>query len=397
MKSKTLTLLLLIIFLNQISAQTPTKLSSNQFGFIEGPVWDGSEYIYFADVSGKKIHKYSTTSNTFSLAFDNNTDGCNGLMFNKDYELIVCGFRSGNIAKRKVDGTLIETLFSEYNGSRFDNPNDLCIDKKGGIYFTDPTRRNPPFQTARRIYYITPEGNLTVADDGTGYSFPNGVIISIDGKNLFVNDSDSHDIYKYDINQTDGTISNKTIFANITNANDGDEKSRADGMAFDTEGNLYVTTKLTVQIFDKNGTKTGSITFPEQTTNCTFGKPDKKTLFVTATKNLYSVDLSKTGFQHPFDLPQVSLSTPENTKSKHSFHLFPNPSKNHKITVSVGSNNINEVIIYNELGQNLGTCAFKKTNNSIEVSLNENLKKDTYFLSITTEEGETYNNKVVLQ
>lgn len=397
MKSKTLQLLLIIIFSNQILAQTPTKLSSNQFGFIEGPVWDGSEFIYFADVSGKKIHKYSAVNNTFSLAFDNNTDGCNGLMFNKDYELIVCGFRAGNIAKRKVDGTLIETLFTEYNGSRFDNPNDLCIDKKGGIYFTDPTRRNPPFQTARRIYYITPEGDLTVADDGTEYSFPNGVIISIDGQNLFVNDSDSHDIYKYDINLKDGTISNKTIFANLTNANDGDEKSRADGMAFDTEGNLYVTTKLTVQIFDKNGAKTGSISFPEQTTNCTFGNSDKKTLFVTATKNLYSVDLTKTGFQHPFDLPEVSLSTPKNPKLKNPFHLFPNPIKNHNARVVVGSNNISEVIIYNELGQNFGLCTFKQTNNSIEVSLNKNLKKDTYFLSITTDKGEVYKNKIVLQ
>lgn len=365
--------------------------------FIEGPVWDGSEFIYFTDVSGKKNHKYSTTNNTFSLAFDNNTDGCNGLMFNKNYELIVCGFRAGNITKRKVDGTLLETLFTGYNGARFDNPNDLCIDKKGGIYFTDPTRRNPPFQNARRVYYITPAGNLTVVDDGASYTFPNGVIISIDGQHLFVNDSDSHDIYKYDINKKDGTISNKTVFTTLTNANDGDEKSRADGMAFDTEGNLYVATKLTIQIFDKNGTKTGAITFPEQTTNCTFGKSDKKTLFVTATKNLYSVDLTKTGFQHPFDLPVISLSVPENMNNNQFFNVFPNPINNHNVTINVGNNNISEIIIYNELGQNLGICSFKKTNNSVLVDISKKLKNDVYFLSITTDKGEKYSNKIVLQ
>lgn len=304
MKLKTAFFLLIISFSFKNKAQTVTKLSTDQFKFIEGPVWDGTDFIYFSDIPTKKIYKYSITNNTFSLAFDNNKDGCNGLMFNKDYELIVCGFKAGNITRRKTDGTLIETLHTGYKGTRFDNPNDLCIDKKGGIYFTDPTRRTPPFQKARRIYYITPKGELTVADNGSGYKIPNGVIISIDGKKLFVNDSSSHLIYNYDINKKNGKICNKTIFASLTNANDGEPESKADGMAFDTEGNLYVTSKFSVQIFDKNGIKTSEITFPEQTTNCTFGKNNKKTLFVTARKNLYSVDLNKIGFQHPFDLPK---------------------------------------------------------------------------------------------
>ena len=303
MKTKFLSLVIIITFFYQVKAQTPVKLSTDQFRFIEGPAWDGSEFIYFSDIPDKKIYKYSVTNNTFSLAFDNNADGCNGLMFDNDSNLIVCGFRAGNIARRKIDGTLIETLHSEYNGKRFDNPNDICIDKKGGIYFTDPTRRNPPFQSVRSVYYITPAGKLTVATE-SGFTFPNGVLISIDGKHLFVNDSDTHDIYKFNINQTDGTITNKTVFTSLTNANDGEPKSQADGMALDTEGNLYVCSKLTIQIFNKQGTKTGSILFPEQTTNCTFGKPDKKTLFITATKNLYSINLTKTGFQHPFDLPE---------------------------------------------------------------------------------------------
>ena len=303
MKSRILSLLLIIAFSYQSKAQTPVKLSTNQFRFIEGPAWDGAEFIYFSDIPDKKVYKYSVTNNTFALAFDNNTDGCNGLMFDQDYNLVVCGFRAGNIVRRKVDGTLIETLFTEYKGKRFDNPNEVCIDKKGGIYFTDPTRRTPPFQTKRRVYYITPEGKLTVATE-SGFTFPNGLLISNDGKHLFVNDSDTHDIYKFNINQTDGTITNKTVFTSLTNANDGEPKSQADGMALDTEGNLYVCSKLTIQIFNKQGTKTGSILFPEQTTNCTFGKPDKKTLFITATKNLYSINLTKTGFQHPFDLPE---------------------------------------------------------------------------------------------
>lgn len=299
MRFKFLSLLFITIFVFQNKAQTPVKLSSDQFRFIEGPAWDGSEFIYFSDVVTKKIHKYSTKTKTFTMAFDNFKDGCNGLMFNKNYNLVVCGYKAGNIRERKTDGTLIKTIISEFKGNRFDNPNDLCFDAKGGMYFTDPTRRNPPFQAKRSVYYLTPKGKLTVVDD-KNYSFPNGVIISIDGEFLFVNDSDSHNIFKYTIKKN-GKLCDKTIFATITNANDGNKKSGADGMAFDTEGNLYVTSKKTVQVFNKKGKLINTISFPENTTNCTFGGADKKTLFVTATKNLYAVKLDITGFQHPFD------------------------------------------------------------------------------------------------
>ena len=274
-------------------SQTPVKLSTDQFKFIEGPVWDGAEYIYFSDVAKKKIHKYSIKKNTFSLAFDNFEDGCNGLIFDKEYNLIIAGFKAGNIAKRKTDGTLINYLTTGFNNKRFDNPNDLCIDKNGGIYFTDPTRRKEPFQSARRIYYITPNRKITVADNGETYTFPNGVLISNDGTSLFVNDSDSHAVYKYTIDNATGKISNKSVFANLTNTNDGDNKSRADGMAIDTKGNLYITSKLTIQVFNKKGVQIKSIQFPEQVTNCTFSGLDKKTLYVTATKNLYAVEIFK--------------------------------------------------------------------------------------------------------
>lgn len=302
MKIKLSALILLFCFNLSIQAQTVTKLSTDQFKFIEGPVWDGDDLIYFSDVAAKKVYTYSVSKNAFTLAFDNNAGGCNGLMFDKDYNLIVCEFHGGNIAKRKVSGELINMLTTGYNNIPFDNPNDLCIDKKGGIYFTDPTDKASPGQESRRIYYITPQGELTIAEDGKGYVYPNGVIISPDGKTLYANDSTSHDIYKYDIDEATAAISNKTLFTTLTNANDGNPKSRADGMALDTEGNLYITSKLTIQIFNNKGEAIGVLNFPEPATNCSFGNHDKKTLYVTATKNLYSVDLTKTGFQHPFDL-----------------------------------------------------------------------------------------------
>ena len=391
MKLKLLTLLLLINFSFSNNAQIVTKLSSGQFSFIEGPVWDRSDHIYFSDITGRIVEKYSVSNNTFTTAFSIPSPArTNGLMFDKDLNLIVCDFRDGNVTKRNVAGSILETY-----ATGILNANDVCIDKKDGMYVSSPN--------SSKVYYISPAPSrtLTIIDDTL--SSPNGVIISTDGKSLFVSDTDTYNIYKYDINRTTGLISNKVVFATLadteTDANDSNAtRSLADGMALDTNGNLYVANKKSIQIFSSAGTRTKIITFTENPTNCTFGGASLSTLYVTTPKDLYKIEFpGVTGFQHPFDLPEVSLSTPKNIKTKQSFNVFPNPSSNHNVTVSVGSNNVNEVFIYNELGQNLGACNFKKVNNTIEVTLNKNLKKNAYFLSIKTDEGETFNNKIVLQ
>jgi gluconolactonase len=391
MKLKLLTLLLLITFSLSNNAQTVTKLSTGQFGFIEGPVWDRSDHIYFSDITGRIVEKYSVSNNTFTTAFNIPSPArTNGLMFDKELNLIVCDFRDGNVTKRNVAGSILETY-----ATGILNANDLCIDKKDGMYVSSPN--------SSKVYYISPAParTLTVIDDTL--SSPNGVIISNDGESLFVDDSDTYNIYKYDINLTTGLVSNKVVFATLadteTDANDSNAtRSLADGMSLDTNENLYVANKKSIQIFNSTGTRTKIITFTENPTNCTFGGASLSTLYVTTPKDLYKIEFpGVTGFQHPFDLPEVSLSTPKNIKTKQSFNVFPNPSSNHNVTVSVGSNNVNEVFIYNELGQNLGACNFKKVNNTIEVTLNKNLKKNAYFLSIKTDEGETFNNKIVLQ
>lgn len=280
------------------NAQAPIKLSTDQFKFVEGPTWDGQEFIYFSDIPNKKIHKYSIKTGKFQLAF-NNKDGCNGLMLDKDNTLVICEIKTGQLTKRKTDGSLVEILSTGFNNIRFDTTNDLCIDNKGGIYFTDPSWRTKPYQPERRIYYLTPDKKTKIASFG-GYKLPNGVIISSNHKYLYVNDSSVQTIYRYKIKK-DGSLHKKEPFATLNDSNDGDPKSGADGMAIDIEGNLYVTAKKTLQVFNKKGKLIQVINFPEKTTNCIFGGKDKKTLFVTASKNLYAVKLDKTGFHHPFD------------------------------------------------------------------------------------------------
>ena len=391
MKLKILSLIIIITFSYHSKAQTPVKLSTGQFGFIEGPVWDRTDNIYFSDITGRIVEKYSVSNNTFTTAFNIPKPArTNGLMLDKDLNLIVCDFRDGNVTKRNVSGTILETY-----ATGILNANDLCIDKKEGVYVTSPN--------SSKVYYISssPTRTLTVIDDTL--SSPNGVIISSDGKSLFVSDTDTYSIYKFDIDPTTGFITNKIVFATLedteTNPSDSNAKrSLADGMALDTNDNLYVANKKSIQIFNSAGVRTNTIAFAENPTNCTFGGTTLSTLYVTTPKDLYRIEFpGVTGFQHPFNLPEVSLSIPENLKNKPIFNVFPNPINNHKVTVSVGNKSITEVLIYNELGKKLGICNFIKTSNTIEVTLNKKLKNSTYFLAIKTDKGKTYNNKIILQ
>ncbi|GGZ81159.1 hypothetical protein GCM10007028_18240 [Algibacter mikhailovii] len=366
----------------QIFAQTPVKLSSGQFGFAEGPVWDRDDKIYFSDIQTRKVEIYSITDNTFSTAYTA-TGRTNGLMFDKDMNLIVCEFQRGEVTEKTTTGVLLETYA---NG--FTNPNDLCIDKEGGIYVSTPN--------TKEIYYISPEPNRTKTLIDNTLNFPNGVIISNDGKTLIVSDSQSYDIYKFDINPSTGLISNKSVFATLTDYDNTDTRSLADGMAIDTNGNLYVTAKKSLQIFDASGTKINSIAFDENITNCTFGGSDLSTLFVTAPNDFYKIDFTGvTGFQHPFDLPESSLSLDKN--EKYSFNIFPNPSADHIVNIEVGNTEIDEIILYNNLGAKIGSYNFERFNNSIKVDLGTNLKSNIYILTLTTKDGSAVHNKIVLK
>lgn len=312
--------ILLIVFANNVFSQTPVKLSNDQFQFTEGPVWDGQGNVYFTDIPKSEVIKYNENDGSFSLAFANSNRG-NGLMFNANNKLTVCQGGSGSITLRETDGTIIRTLANTFNGVRFNGPNDLCYDTKGGFYFTDPGFESTS-QPSRALFYVTSNGEVFKQDD-FGNTNPNGVIISEDGKKLYVNNTSIKEIYCYDIHPDTGALSNRILFGELP---DFIPNSGADGMAVDVSGKLYVTAKTKLQVF--NGlqlTPTQSITFPEKITNCTFGGVNKAMLYVTGVNNLYRLDVTPAvGIHHPFDLPGFNLSA-QRFNDLNDFVIYPNP------------------------------------------------------------------------
>jgi len=258
--------------------------------FLEGPAADGKGNLYFSDVQGNKLYKVDPQGE-LSIFLDP-SNHTNGLMCNA----------AGNIVACEMDGRLIEidaktkavkALADGYEGKRFNAPNDLVIDKEGGVYFTDPHFRAPmPLpQGVRAFYYRAADGKVTRL--GVVENAPNGIILSPDEKTLYVIPSQQAEMLAFPV-EAPGKIGAQRTYCTLKQAA-GKTNGGGDGLTIDTKGNLYITSALGVQVFDPAGKLLGIIETPEQPANCDFGGKDNKTLYVTARTSLYAVPMEATG------------------------------------------------------------------------------------------------------
>jgi len=262
------------------------------FKFTEGPATDAQGNVYFADIPNNRIHKVDTAGKLTTFLED--SQGCNGLMFDGRGRLIACQGGAGRVIAIDVATKKIEVLAETYNGKRFNAPNDLVVDRRGGVYFTDPSfGRGEPAQDKMAVYYVGPDRKVTrLIDD---LSRPNGVILSPDEKTLYVLPSGAAEVMAYPV-ESPGRLGKGRVFCKLQQAPTGPPRG-GDGLTVDTAGNLYLTqpSLKAIQVVSPVGKTLGLITFPEGPANCTFGGADMKTLFVTARTSLYSVKMKATG------------------------------------------------------------------------------------------------------
>ena len=251
------------------------------FKFTEGPAADAKGNIFFTDIPNNRIHKWSLEGKLST--FRENSGGANGLYFDKKGNLLACEGGGRRLVSINPKGEVTE-LAAKYQNKKFNSLNDLWIDPKGGVYFTDPRygRRDNLDQDGEHVYYLAPDRKsvVRVIDDMVR---PNGIIGTRKGKRLYVADHGGKKTFVYTINK-DGTLSKKKLFA----------PEGSDGMTIDNEGNIYLTTNV-VAVYNKNGEKIETIKVPEGPANVCFGGKDKKTLFITARTSLYSVRMRVKG------------------------------------------------------------------------------------------------------
>ena len=258
------------------------------FGFTEGPIANSKGDVFFVDDPNCKIHAWSVSEKKCSV-FVHESAHANGMYFDKNDILYVCEGGTGSIVCYTPNG--MRTVVANKFGVRhFNKPNDLWIDPKGGIYFTDPVYGQAfhDVQGGEHVYYIFPDRSkiirvIEVSGKEGDFVKPNGVIGTPDGKLLYVADIGGKTVYRYNI-QPDGTLTDKQPFAPVA----------VDGMTVDEKGNIYLT-EADVIVYCPEGTEIERIKVPERPANVCFGGKDFKTLFITARKGFYSVDMNVRG------------------------------------------------------------------------------------------------------
>lgn len=271
--------------------------------FTEGPAVDRDGTVYFTEMVSQRIMKLSPSG--VLSTFREPSNNANGLLVDPQGRLVACegadSQRTGVLVKFKPQVTrtdlrtgTIEVLADNYQGKPFVGPNDVTIDSRGRLYFTD--------LTGGAVYRIDGPGKLARILAAPDVQRPNGIQVSPDDRRLYVIEANGAEggarmVRAYDLGP-DGTVSNMRVHYNFYPGRSGD------GMSIDTQGNLYVSagmnqlrgtsetlaTKTGVYVISPQGTLLKFIPIPEDfITNNAFGGPDMKTLYVTAGKTLYKV------------------------------------------------------------------------------------------------------------
>jgi gluconolactonase len=189
-------------------------------------------------------------------------------------------------------------LAESFDGLPLVNPNDLVIDRRGGIYFTDQLtnrfRPTPASRTRPFIFYIRPDdGKLIKASDEVDN--PNGITLSPDEKVLYA--ANGNTIAAFDV-QVDGTLRNFRTFATLVGPRNvrGEVTVNGDSMCVDEAGRVYVAAGG-VQVFSPQGQHLGTIPTPLRAQAPAFAGPDKRTLYVVGGGAVYKVAMLARGVQ----------------------------------------------------------------------------------------------------
>jgi len=267
--------------------------------FTEGPAWDGKGNLYFSDGPNNRIMVYREGGT--AKVWKTNARSANGMLFDAQGRLITCNSQSGaggrSVTRYEKNGK-VTVLTDSYQGKKLNSPNDLAVDREGRIYFTDPRygETNDLEQDKQAVYRIEQDGKLTrVIDD---VQVPNGILITPDNKSLYVadnspNEGENRTLIAYDI-AAGGAVKRRKVLYNL-------QKERGiDGMVLDVDGNIYATAglkaKTGVYVISPAGKLLKFIRTPETATNCTFGGPDLKTLYITAGESVYRIRTQKKGW-----------------------------------------------------------------------------------------------------
>ncbi len=279
------------------------------FDWSEGPVWDRKQRrLLFSDVptntvfqwqDGKGLSVFLKPSGYTGSNPRGGVLGSNGLLMDRQGNLILCQHGDRRIARLEPDGTF-RTLADQYLGRRLNSPNDGVFHSNGDLYFTDPPyglpgQNNDPAKELNfnGVYRLSArDGSLTLLT--SEMTFPNGIALAPDEKTLYVANSDPQKaIWMAFPVKEDGTIGQGRVFADATSLAPRKTGS-PDGMKVDAAGNLFATGPGGVLVLAPDGTHLGTFATGQATANCGWGE-DGSVLYITADMYIGRVRLTTKG------------------------------------------------------------------------------------------------------
>ena len=278
----------------------------------EGPAWDPKLGILTSGSDGH-IHRFSRDGVS---SIHRKDAGTNGLLFDREGRLIACEPKLKRVTRTETDGTL-KVLTDSFGGKKYNTPNDVTIDSKGRIYFSDPRygprdgmeQKDEKGQPIEGVYRIDLDGKVSRVL-GREVDRANGVLVSADDKYLYVADNNNNTpgggaraLWRFDLNDGEVDAKSKKLIYNWG-------KGRGpDGLKQDVDGRLYVAAGVNkanehetadekggIYVFSPAGDKLAFVHVPtDEVTNCAFGGDDLKTLYITGGGVLYSIHTTTAG------------------------------------------------------------------------------------------------------
>jgi gluconolactonase len=257
-------------------------------GFTEGPVWDPHGFLYVSDEEKNKLLRVYPDSRIETVLEIGDPDGST---LDAKGRLVTTASVLRAIIRVDPDGKY-KVLADKYDNKKFNSPNDIILGPDGALYFTDPTLDLPKGEKQELPY----QGVYRLGTDGSvrlltiELAQPNGLAFSPDGKRLYIDDTQKHEIRVYDVGAK-GALQNGRLF--------GKEEGRngvPDGMRVDLKGNVFVTGPGGIWVWDPEGNHLGTVLMPESTANLNWGDADRRTLYITATTSVYRLKTRTRGF-----------------------------------------------------------------------------------------------------
>jgi gluconolactonase len=283
--------------------------------FLEGPAVDEQGNVFFSDITSNRILKMTPRGDV--SVFRQDSGRANGNAFDAQGRLISCeGFGLGAGGRRRLIRTDMKTgkisvLTERYVGKRYNSPNDVCVDERGRIWFTDPRYgdRAGMEMDVEGVYRLDPDGRVTRVLGQPDVQKPNGIAVAPDGRTLYVVDSNdavggNRKVWSFDLSAK-GEVSNRRLVYDFRQGRGGD------GVRVDMKGNLWVAAGIRtprppgevtdvpqgVYVISQEGKLLGRIPIPEDyVTNLAFGGPGRKTLYVTAGTSVYQIPVAVPGY-----------------------------------------------------------------------------------------------------